>query len=434
VRIVVDFRCLQSPPPRGGVGVYAEHITRALLTGHQASAQSNQHDIEWILFANGLVDTRRHLPTLEAPNVRWYITHWPNKLWNATSFIIHHSPFTIPDLVFLPNLNFIPRLPTRTRLVVTVHDLSFEHFPDCFTPKQRLWHRFVRPRALLHRADAIIAVSETTKRDVVETYGIPEEKVHVVYPGIEDPNTQYPMSNVQSNPKSQTPVSNGHCDIGHWSLVIGHSPFILSFSELSPRKNLDGLVAAFKQLAAPAHLVIAGNHGSAERILRRQIARSPARDRIHLLGPVPENEKRALLARAACFVYPSLWEGFGFPPLEAMAAGVPVVASTGGALPEVLGDAALRSEGESLPLRGSPTAAVGEAQTASSPNPPPRGAAGAALLVDPLDPTAIADAIARVLTDSTLRTDLITRGRARTARYRWERAAERTLAILTNAR
>jgi glycosyltransferase involved in cell wall biosynthesis len=295
--------------------------------------------------------------------------------------------FPPTDLVFLPNLNFLPPLPKHTRLVVTVHDLSFEHFPDCFTWKQRLWHRAIRPRALLARADAIIAVSKTTKRDLMETYGIPDSRIHVVYPGIEVDGGRWTVDDGRDQK-----LSTINCQLS--------TPYILSLSELSPRKNLDGLITAFGQLStvhsplSTLHLVIAGNHGSAERALRRQIARSPVRDHIHLIGPVTEDEKHALLARAACFVYPSLWEGFGFPPLEACERGVPVVASTGGALPEVLGDAAL--------------------------------------LVDPLDPAAIAEGIARVLTDDTLRIDFITRGRARAARYRWEEAAERTHALLAS--
>ncbi|MBI4143056.1 glycosyltransferase family 4 protein [Candidatus Uhrbacteria bacterium] len=397
MRVIVDCRCLQSPPPRGGVGVFADQIVRALLrVGNQESARPDRsvggignHGIEWSLFANGLFNPRRHLPQFDASNVRWHVTRWPNKLFNAGSlFPLPSSLFPAADVLFLPNLNFVPRLPRDTRLVVTVHDLSFEHFPEFFTVRQRLWHRFVRPRALLHRADAIIAVSETTKRDVVETYGVPEGKVHVVYPGISRESSVVRREHVdQTTTRSEVPTS-----------------YILTVSELSPRKNIDGLIAAFEQLTTllpypsttPLHLVIAGKDGSARRAIERQIARSPVRDRIHLLGPVTENEKRALLARASCFVYLSIWEGFGFPPLEAMAAGIPVVASTGGALPEVLGDAAL--------------------------------------LVDPLDPTAIANAIGRVCTDHAFRSTLIARGRAHAERYSWETAARSLASILVSKR
>lgn len=394
MRILVDLRCLQSPPPRGGVGVFAERIARELM--------ARDHENEYFLFANGLINPQRYLPQLDFPNVRWVVSRWPNKLLNAAaSCKLQVASLPDADVIFLPNLNFLPPLPARAKLVVTVHDLSFEHFPDCFTFKQRLWHRAIRPRALLARADAIVAVSETTKRDVVETYGVPEEKVSVVFPGL-SPSS---FRGAESDEKSHIMASLNSRVRSLVSLEMT-GRLVLSISELSPRKNLDGLIAAFGQLQAPSckpapagasglqalRLIIAGNHGSAEHALRRQISRSPARDRIHLIGPVSENEKHALLARASCFVYPSLWEGFGFPPLEAMAAGCPVVASTGGSLPEVLGDAAL--------------------------------------LVDPLDPAAIADAIARVLTDDTLRTDLIARGRTHATQYRWEDAARAVQEIL----
>lgn len=390
MRILIDLRCLQGPPPRGGVGVLTEGMIRSLLAA--------DHVNEYLLFANGLMDPRRHLPTFDAPNVRWIIRRIPNKLLNGVwSLGLHMWRFPRVDAFLVPNPNFLPKLPPNIPLVLVVHDLSFEHFRDCFTPKQRLLYRLMRPRELLHRADAIVAVSETTKRDVVETYGIPEAKVHVVYPGVEHSNA----TNADSNaPNAGVPEYSKHSD-GIRSIRMFPGPFILSISELSPRKNLDGLIAAFElltthdsRLTPPPRLIIAGNHGSAEHVLRRQIARSPARDRIHLIGPVSENEKHALLARASCFVYPSLWEGFGFPPLEAMAAGVPVVASTGGALPEVLGDCSL--------------------------------------LVDPLDPAAIADAIHRVLTDDALRNDLIARGHQRATQFRWDHAADQVHNILTS--
>jgi glycosyltransferase involved in cell wall biosynthesis len=370
MRICIDLRCLQTPPPRGGVGVYAEHLVRALL--------ARDHANEYLLFANGVMNPARHLPTFDAPNTRKVVGHWPNKFWKIAS-PLPYSPCRIPraDTVFLPNLNCLPPLPPQTRLVVTVHDLSFEHFPDLFTVKQRLYHRMIRPCALLARANAIIAVSETTKRDAVETYGIPEERIHVVYPGL--------------GRNEELRMENGELSIAKRRYVLPEC-FILTLSELSPRKNIDGLIAAFEYLPSPS-LVLAGVHGSAERALRRQIARSRARDRIHLLGPVSETEKRTLVARARCFAYPSIWEGFGFPPLDAMAAGVPVVASTGGSLPEVLGDAAL--------------------------------------LVDPLDPRAIADALLRACSDTPLRTTLIQRGHARAAAFDWNRTAATVHTLLT---
>src|SRR3989338_1118679 len=169
MRILIDLRCLQSPLPRGGVGVFAEESVRALLAHDSTN--------EYLLFANGLAHPRRHLPAFDAPNARWIITRGPNKLLNPLH-AIHRTPYAFPDadVLLLPNLNFLPELPKNTKLIVTVHDLSFAHFPDFYSTKQRLWHRRVSPNQLLARADAIVAVSATTKRDVVETYEIPEER------------------------------------------------------------------------------------------------------------------------------------------------------------------------------------------------------------------------------------------------------------------
>ncbi|MBI4433575.1 glycosyltransferase family 4 protein [Candidatus Uhrbacteria bacterium] len=370
-RIFIDCRCLQSPPPRGGVGVVAEQLTRHLL----AIDRTN----EYLLFANGLGNTARHLPPFEAPNARWHITHWPNKVWNGVACGPRQLP-RLPDadVVFLPNLNFLPPLHPRTRFVVMVHDLSFAHFPECFTPKQRLWHRCIRPAQLLARAHAIVAVSHTTAHDIVDTYGILEQRIHVISPGL-----------------TPAPVSATHPIDERYRLP---SRFLLTLSAGEPRKNIDGCIAAFARAATipelrNLHLVIAGIAGSATRALRRIIAHSPVRNRIHCIGPIPESEKHALYAHAECFVYPSIWEGFGIPPLEAMMAGTPVVSSTGGALPEILGDAAL--------------------------------------LVDPLDPGAIARAIIRACTNPTLRSTLITRGHHRASRFRWEDAATRLHHLLT---
>ncbi|MBI2483321.1 glycosyltransferase family 4 protein [Candidatus Uhrbacteria bacterium] len=364
-RILFDGRSLQSPPPRGGVGVVAEQLLQHLLAGDTAN--------EYLLFVNGMGNFAGHLPVLTAPHARWMRTYWPNKCWNAAARC--GLPVLRPpevDVVFLPNLNFLPPLHRCTKLVVMVHDLSFVHFPDCFTPKQRLWHHAIRPRTLLQRANAIVAVSHTTARDIVDTYGIPTSRVHVIPPGI----------------THCAPTESPHALRSRYALPV---KFILTLSAWEPRKNLDGLIAAFEQCAThpelqDTHLIIAGIPGSATRTIRRLADHSAMRNRIRFLSAIPDHEKHALYALATCFAYPSIWEGFGIPPLEAMAAGTPVVASTGGSLPEILGNAAL--------------------------------------LVDPLDPGAIARAIVHACTDHHLRAEIIAQGRARAQRYSWITAAQ----------
>lgn len=372
MRVLVDLRCLQAPPPRGGVARYAEEMTRALLAADAQRASP----IAWTLYANGAWGAQAHLPTFNHPHAQWHVGRWPNKACSASALLrLDAWRWPHADVVWLPNLAMVPRLAPRTKLVVTVHDLSFAHFADCCTVRERLWHRAVRPRELLTRADVVVAVSETTKRDVVETYGVPEEKVRVVYPGVDHRATQQPALHATARITARQ-----------------GTPYVLALSEHSPRKNLDGLIAAFAHLPGQLHLIIAGKPGSASRMLRQRIARAPTRERIHVLEAVTEHERTAILAGARCFAVPSFWEGFGFPPLEAMAAGVPVVAAAAGSLPEVLGDAAI--------------------------------------LCDPLDPADIARALTRACDDATLRATVIARGHVRTQRFTWAHAAQELLALL----
>jgi glycosyltransferase involved in cell wall biosynthesis len=227
----------------------------------------------------------------------------------------------------------------------------------------------VRPRKLLHQSDAIITVSKTTARDCMETFNVPPSRIHAVTPGVLPP----------------PPLHRRFIDGTLRKFRIPHR-YILALSAMDRRKNLDGLIAAVAQLRHPTALVIAGIPGSTQRALARHIRRSPARNRIHCIGTVSENEKHALLERATCFAYPSHWEGFGFPPLEAFSHGTPVVASAQGALPEIL-----------------------------STN---------ALLVDPLDPTAIARALDRVLNETAVARRLSSSGRTHVDRYQWVGAAK----------
>ncbi|MFH1430195.1 MAG: glycosyltransferase family 1 protein [Candidatus Uhrbacteria bacterium] len=375
MRILIDLRCLQAPPPRGGVARYAEGLTRTLLATDTVN--------DYTLFANGSIRPKVNLPVFDAPNAHWHIGRLPNKVLKGAHMLGIPTPRIDVDVALLTNLDYVPFISHNTRCIVAVHDLSFEHFPEFFSLRQRAWHRVLRPRQLLNRADTILAVSRTTKRDVMETYCIPDEKIHVLYPGLAIPESKTTNAN-------QCPMSgaNNHTILG------ADTPYILALSELSPRKNIDGIVAAFAQLPARYHLVIAGIRGSASPHLQQLVHRSPAHDRIHCVGTVSENEKRALLEHARCFAYPSFWEGFGFPPLDAMAAGVPVVASTSGSLPEILDDAAL--------------------------------------LVDPLDPNAIARALTIALEDHQTRMTYITRGRARAAEFTWATTVAQLQTILSS--
>jgi glycosyltransferase involved in cell wall biosynthesis len=252
------------------------------------------------------------------------------------------------------------RLPAMRfrKTVATFHDL-FVLSGDYSTPEFR--RRFAeQARHAAAASDLIIAVSQFTAGQVQQLLGVEWERIHVIHHGVRAPA---PTAAAREN-------------------------VILNVGAIQRRKNITRLVTAFEGIAPGWQLVLAGSAGfGAEEIMRR-IDSSPRRDSIRVLGYVTQQELTSWYARARVFAFPSLDEGFGMPVLEAMAAGVPVVASNRSAVPEVCGRAAL--------------------------------------LVNPEDTEAVAQALDRVIQDKELADDLIGRGRVRAAEFTWEQAAEKT--------
>jgi glycosyltransferase involved in cell wall biosynthesis len=247
--------------------------------------------------------------------------------------------------------------------VVTVHDLSFERDPSLMDRRDRLIFRTVVPRSV-RRAVRVIAVSERTKRDLLELYGIPEQKIVVVPNGVDPAFT----------PNGPRPESDAY------ALFVG---------ALQPRKNAATAIEALALLGDPAlRLVVVGpdKGGRAEAV--RVVARHGLDKRVDFRGHVPQEELAALYRGAACLVFPSRYEGFGLPVLEAMASGTPVVTTTAGALPEVAGEAAI-------------------------------------MLEDPT-PVALAGGIERAIADQER---LRTAGLERARRFTWAETARRTLDV-----
>ena len=214
----------------------------------------------------------------------------------------------------------------RARTVVTIHDLAHEKRPEWAPACSPEFAR--RARESARRADAVIAVSRATRRDVVEIYGVPEERVEVIYEGV-DPSFR--------------PIED-RAAIEDFRIRRGlPERFILSVLSLSPRKNLPGLMRAFgrfmKSSGLPHHLVVAGKSYGANGP-RHEAETLGIADRFRFIEYVPGEELPLLYNAAELFVFPSFYEGFGLPPVEALACGCPVVSSRAGSLPEVLGDAA----------------------------------------------------------------------------------------------
>jgi glycosyltransferase involved in cell wall biosynthesis len=233
----------------------------------------------------------------------------------------------------------------------------------------------VTPRSA-QRAGAVIAVSEATKRDLVELYDLPPEKIHVVPHGV---STRF------------TPLGEPADEAIRLRYRLPAGPFILSVGTLQPRKNYLRLVRALAAMHHPAHLVIAGGTGWAYEKVRAEVERLGLWKQVTFAGFAGEADLPGLYRLASVFAYPALYEGFGLPVLEAMACGTAVVTSNVSSLPEAAGEAAL--------------------------------------LVDPLDERAIAHALDHLLGDEMLRARLVEKGLARAAEFTWERAARRTLEV-----
>lgn len=291
-----------------------------------------------------------------------------------------------PDVLFLP-IQMLPLFRRRTMATVAVvHDLEFLRYPETYTPFNRLLLRFFTRRAV-RDASRLIVVSQYTKDDVVRVYGRRPEDMTVVHHGVD------------------------HERFGHGASAMGHGQavrkryrlperFVLFVGALQPRKNVSGLLDVFERLPVlgvpGVGLVLVSGGGWKEGALLRRIKTSPRREHIRLLRRISSDDLPLLYRAAALFVLPSFSEGFGMPVLEAMASGVPVVTANTSSLPEVAG--------------------------------------GAALLVDPNDPAAIAETIGRVLRDDGLRSDLVRKGRERAQHFTWDRTAEQTADVIERTR
>jgi len=315
MRIAVDIRPLLERN-RAGVSLYTLNLVREL-------AKKGAH--EYALFCNS---SRLPFPA-DAPtgqSVSQHFSRYPNRLLNASFAFLGWPKLERlvggADLVYLPNLNFIA---TAKPFVVTVHDLSFVRYPKFFSAKQRLWHQLVNPERMIKKAAAVVAVSQHTKEDIMESFGVSEERIHVVPPAV-------------SNEYYCRPAQERAAVRDKYGLP---AKYILFLGTLEPRKNVIGLIEAFSQLDTDAELVIAGGQGWLFRKIFAAAERSTKRDRIKFIGYVDEADKPALYSAASVFAYPSFYEGFGMPVLEAMACGVPVVASHTTSLGEVVADAGL---------------------------------------------------------------------------------------------
>jgi glycosyltransferase involved in cell wall biosynthesis len=300
---------------RAGVGRYVRELARRL------PALRGGDELLLVHF-----DFRGRAAEAPAPGVeRRVVRAVPRRLVQAGWSRLRFPPFDLfsgpADVFHFPNF-VVPPL-RRGRSVVTVHDLSFLRFPETAEPRNLAYLR-KHVAAGARGADAVIAVSRFVAEELGDALGLPAEKVHAVPQGVDE---------------RFRPASAGAVAAAKRRLRLD-APYLLHVGTVEPRKNLAFLVDVLERLEGfDGDLVLAGMLGWRYEPILQRIRSSPRADRIRRLSHVPDEDLPALYSGAEALVFPSLYEGFGLPPLEAMACGTPVVVSDGGSLPEVVGDA-----------------------------------------------------------------------------------------------
>jgi glycosyltransferase involved in cell wall biosynthesis len=276
------------------------------------------------------------------------------------------------DLLHSPD--FIPPHFGARRTLITIHDLTFLHYPQ-FQTADSLRYYAGNIRSAVQQADHILADSQATKDDLGNLLGVPAEKVTVHRLGVDPAFRPLPAAEIEA--------ARQRLDLP--------SSYLLFVGTFEPRKNLAGLLDVYHRLDDALPLVIVGRSGWLYESIFQKVRDLGLEKRIKWLEDLPVADLPAVYNGAAVLVLPSFYEGFGFPPLEAMACGVPTVVSNRGSLPEVVGETGL--------------------------------------MIDPDDPDALADALRRMLTDTALRQRSIQAGLTRAATFTWQHTAEITLSV-----
>ncbi len=402
--IGIDIRVL-AKGTRTGIEEYVLNLLSFLLSLDQ-SASKQDKKIKYKLFYNGFRKVKLNYPWLNFSNVELKKSKIPNRIldfcmklfnWPKIDKILNGV-----DIFFSPH--FLPIALSKTcKRVITFHDISFKYHPQFFSKSRKLWHFLTFPKSQAQKADKIIVDSQSTKEDLIKIYKIDPEKIKVIYLGVS--NNFKPIKNTfklnKVKQKYNLPDS-----------------FVLYFGTIEPRKNLKGLIKAFdnlkqkfihsdlqttwegfegvvigkkKNIFKDLKLVIAGEKGWLYKDIFEKAKNAKSKNDIIFTGFIEDQDKPYLYNLANIFVYPSFFEGFGFPPLEAMASGVPTIVSNTSSLPEVVGDGAIK--------------------------------------IDPYKIEELTYAIRKVLEDSELRDDLIKKGIKQARKFDWNKTAKEVLKI-----
>lgn len=364
MRILIDAQPLLEP--LAGIGRYA----KSLLT---AFSRMELQDEFYLFYGASMRPRRVRLPEFSNPGFNSKIIRFPGKIYRLLT----------EKLKILPPSSFIGRFGLYHGLnyyvpassgpkIVNIYDMSFRLYPQYFTP-ERIRDIGRKAAASAVRADRIITGSISAKEDIVELLGVPAARVSVIANGVEKC-----FRVIGEKEREEFRVSRNLPE-----------KFILFVGTVEPRKNLTALLKAFHKMGLrDTGLVIAGGRGWMYDELFAELKRLNLGDRVIFTGYLPDEDLPKIYSCASVFAYPSVYEGFGFPPLEAMACGVPVVTGDRSSLPEIAGDAGI--------------------------------------CVDPEEPGALADALSGVLKDGGLRKRMVEKGLARAAGYTWEKCAAET--------
>ncbi|EKE10870.1 MAG: hypothetical protein ACD_15C00190G0005 [uncultured bacterium] len=384
MRIGIDVRCF-ADGRRTGVEEYALGFLDNIF---QMDTRN-----EYVLFFNSFKKRKVDFSwTDKYPNVTIKKFNYPNKILNLFFWYLNWPKIDRmvggADIFFMPNINFYS-VSEKTKLILTVHDLSYERYAKTFSWKRRIWHFFVNPQKMCKKADAIISISHSTAQDIMDLFGIGKGKIRIIYNGISDKFKLLDRNNpdlIKAKERYNLPYK-----------------FILYLGTIEPRKNIVSVVRAYNKLQKNAikegneemqkiKLVIAGSEGWLGESIFDEIRKSKYAKNIIVAKFIKEEDKECVLNLASLFVYPSFFEGFGFPPLEAMACGTPTITSNNSSLPEVVGNGAI--------------------------------------MIDPDKPDEIFCAMREVIKNNDFRNDLVSRGALQAKKFTWKKSAGEFLKMI----
>ncbi len=374
MKILIDIRVL-GRGTQSGIPLFTRELIDRLIT---------KRDDSFELFYPGR--KKAGLPAAWAKTSGVSVLDWriPNKVLDIGYRLFNKpdiSDRAAADVILSPHFNSLN--PGKLPRVLVVHDLSFIRHPNFFSFRQRFWHWLQDWRRQMTTANHLIAVSEYTKADLMESLSIPEKKISVVYPGISERFRQLDPHDTAL--------------LRFQKIHEIRTPYFLYFGAIEQRKNITQLIAAFELLRTNPRfkgyrLVIAGTPGKGAHAIERAIRQTRSQDVISIISRITDEERIFLYNGAVAFICTSFFEGFGFPALEAQACGTPVIASDRTSFPETLGKSAI--------------------------------------LVDPWKTAQLAQALTAVAADEATRLRLLSAGLANAARFNWNRTADQVHEIL----